>query len=369
MAHFRIEVEHIILDRDSSPQVRFDMAFTHRVLTGTPASGDPIWFLVDSIINEHIGTCSSNQTACMGNLERSLKRQLQPTVAPVAKKVKKSVRFASSMPAPTPLLPLLATTRGIENCIGVDFCDHLRRQFRRPLQANACVVLENTAQCKQLVYPSHFTASSELRKAASLGQLITSATSPGPVDGILLHERVALAKMLAIAVLQYHATPWLQLSWRSEDVLFFGIEGDTQMQKRPNLSAPYINAKIRGQINQIPAQHPSAMARNPVLFSLGVALLEIGHAASLESLKLPSDADNGQLHREFFTARRLAKSKRTVMGPTYNDIVEQLVECVFPCGDDLNNPELQATFYQDVICPLDELEQGFRKLCTSERGS
>lgn len=365
MAHFRMEVEHIILNGESSPQVKFDMAFTHRILTGTSPTEDPIWFLVDSIINEHIGTCSSNEAECMDELKRSLKRQLEPVVTPVAKKPKKSVRFAPSIPAsmPIPSLPLLPTN------LSLDFCDHLRRNFRPPLQANACVVLENTAKCKQLVYPSHFTASSEFRKPISLGQLITSVSTPGCVDGILIHERVALAKMLAIAVLQYHATPWLQLSWRSEDILFFGVEGDMQMQKRPNLSAPYINARVQGQASQIPAQRRSSMARNPVLFSLGVVLLEIAHAASLESLKLPCDADNGQLHGEFFTARRLAKYKRTVMGPVYNDIVEQLVECVFPCGDDLNNPELQATFYEDVICPLDELEQGFRKLCTGGRGS
>lgn len=368
MAHFRMEVEHFILDTGSSPQVKFDMAFTHRVLTGTPHSGDPIWFLVNSIINEHIDTCSSKNADCMDELKRTLKRQFETTVTPASKRTKKNVRFASSMPA-TPYLPLLATTPTLASCIGMDFCDNLRRHFGRPLQADACVVLENTAQSKQLVYPSHFTASSEIRKATSLGELITSKTTLGLADGILLHERVALAKMLAIAVLQYHATPWLQLSWRSEDILFFGLEGDTQIQGRPNLSAPYINARIQGQATQIPIQHRSAMARNPILFSLGVVLLEIAHAASLESLNLPCDADNGQIHREFFTARRLAKSKRSVMGPVYNNIVEQLVECVFPCGDDLNNPNLQTAFYEDVVCPLDELEQGFRKLCTGGSGS
>ena len=365
-----MEVENVILDRASSPRVKFDMAFTHKNLAGNSRSGDPIWFLVDSIINEHIGTCSSNQTTCMNELEKSLKRQLEPAAPSTAKKVKKSVRFASSVSAPIPSpIPLLATTLAIGDYIGIEFCDHLRRHFRKPLQANACVVLENTAQCKQLVYPSHFTTSSELRKATSLGQLIKLTSTSCPVEGILLHERVALAKMLSIAVLQYHATPWLQLSWRSDDILFFGIEGDMQTPKRPNISAPYINAKIQGQVTQVPAQHQSTMARNPVLFGLGVVLLEIAHAANLESLTRPCDADNGLLHREFFTARRLAKSKRTVMGSTYNDIVEQLVECVFPCGDDLNDPKLQAAFYEDVICPLDELEQGFRKLCLGERGS
>ena len=90
--------------------------------------------------------------------------------------------------------------------------------------------------------------------------------------------------------------------------------------------------------------------------------LELAYLARLESLKLPCDAENGELFSEFFTARRLAKSKHTLMGPVYNNIAEQLVEGAFPGGDDLSNPELQVTFYEDVICPLEELEQGLSKL-------
>ncbi len=50
------------------------------------------------------------------------------------------------------------------------------------------------------------------------------------------------------------------------------------------------------------------------------------------------------------------------MGIKYHKIVEQLVECVFPCGDDLKNDQLQAAFLKDVICPLAELEEGLRKV-------
>lgn len=82
----------------------------------------------------------------------------------------------------------------------------------------------------------------------------------------------------------------------------------------------------------------------------------------------PCDADNGLVHRDFFTARRLAKIKGTVMGGIYDDIVEQLVECAFPFGADLDEPKMQATFYERVVSPLDELEQGLRNLCLGESG-
>ena len=374
MVHFRMKVEHVTIDRESAPQVKFDMAFTHRILADTLNSGDPIWFLVDSIINEHLSTCANDPTACMVELQGSLRRQLEAetTTITASKRVKKTVKFAppEPSPAPSPYLPRLVTKPIVlANSKGIDFCDLLRRHFCRPLQTDTCVVLEDSAECKQIVYPSHFTASSELRKATSLGQLLRSTITPDLTGGILLHERVALAKMLAVAVLQYHATPWLQLSWRSEDILFFTIERDTQTKSRPNLAIPYINTRIQGQRNLPSTQHQSRMARNPMLFSLGVVLLELAHATSLESLKLPCDADSGPLHGDFFTARRLAKSKRNAMGAIYNNIVEQLVECVFPCSGDLTNPELQAVFYKDVICPLDELEQGFRKLGLGAVGS
>ena len=368
LAHFRLGVENIVIEEESSSQVKFDMAFTHRAFTNNPGLGDPVWFLVDSIINEHTESCSNNQVECLDRLEKSLKRQLEPAPVAASKKVKKTVRFTTLVPTPMPMPCFLPESSNLarEDCIGNDFCDLIRRRFRQPLQTNTCVVLENTAQCKQLVYPSPFTATPESRKATSLGQLITSTRPQGAVGHIMVHERIALAKRLAIAVLQYHATPWLQLSWRSNDVFFFDIEGRSHVQSSPDLSAPYINAKIQAQSTQVQAQPQSAIARNPILFSLGVVFLEIAYGASLESFQQDGDANNGQLHTEFFTARRLAKLKRTVMGPTFNDIVEQLVEGAFPCGDDLSNPVLQDRYYEDVICPLDRLEQDFSKLCMGE---
>ena len=50
------------------------------------------------------------------------------------------------------------------------------------------------------------------------------------------------------------------------------------------------------------------------------------------------------------------------MGSSYSKIVKKLLQCDFGCGDDLNEPELQASYYKDVVCELDRLEQGFRKL-------
>ena len=161
-----------------------------------------------------------------------------------------------------------------------------------------------------------------------------------------------------MAVLQYHATPWLKSSWRSEDILF----NDSEVgQLQPNFCTPYLNTKVREDGNQLSrsSTFATSMARNPLLFTRGVVLLKITHGASLEILRRPAGFENGgERFQEFFTAWRLAKLKDTMMGHRYHAVVEQ---CLFPFGDDLNNTKLQVAFHQDVIGPLGELEAGYRK--------
>ena len=369
VAHFRVEVEQFVSDGQNAPQVKFSMAFTHMTLAGSTGSGDPIWFLVESSLGDGTSMPSNEKGPTLDEIGKTLKRRFDGAGSQAPRKIKKCVRFQAPVSALVQSFPITIAPDAFtsKNCVKRDFCDDLRRCFREPRKANVCVgVLENTDKCKHFVYPSAITPCSGSRKATSLGQLIRSASRPGLVGGIPVHERLGLAKNLAIAVLQYHSTPWLRLSWRSEDILFFGASETTQTQEISKLSAPHLNAKIKG-----PDEQPSrasripqrTIARNQVLFSLGVVLLEIAYAASLDSLKQDSDLTNGQddQYTDFFTARRLAKSKQSVMGITYHKIVEQLVECVFPCGDDLNNDQLQAAFHHDIICPLAELEEGFRK--------
>ena len=373
IALFRVEVEHLILN-ESAPQVKFSMAFTQMQLAGSTGSFNPIWFLVDSTLTDETATRSDKKDLNLDELGRTLKRQFDADAGQIAGKSKKRVNFEILGPEPVPSTPLIVASDAFssEDCTKRDFCDSLRRCFREPRKANICVgILEKTDKGKHYVYPSPLTLDFQRRGPISLGQLIRSASRPALFGDIPVHERLGLAKTLAVAVLQYHSTPWLRLSWRSDDILFFGADETTQMQELPNLSAPHLSAKMKGphgQLSCASTKQVQKMARNPIMFSLGVVLLEIAHAASLKSLRQDNDLTNGQEdpYTEFFTARRLAKSKRSVMGITYHNIVEQLVECVFPCGDDLNNDQLQAAFHSSIICPLAELEEGFRKFHLAE---
>ena len=93
-------------------------------------------------------------------------------------------------------------------------------------------------------------------------------------------------------------------------------------------------------------------------------LLELAYFADLRTLQQPSDLIDGldSRYTEFFIAKRLASNAIREMGGTYSNIVKQLLQCNFGCGDDLNDPKLQVMFYKDIICELGRLEQAFREL-------
>ena len=216
------------------------------------------------------------------------------------------------------------------------------------------------------MYPLPFTLQCQSSNAISPRQLIKLKLKPDFVSSISVYKWIDLA----IAVLQYYFTQWLQPFWQSKDVLFFDLDKKTQLQKLLNLLVSYLTIKVKGSDKHL--LHTSTfrpyISWNQTLFSLNVILLEITYAASLESLQQFSDLTNSweDQYTEFFTVRRLVKYKRSVIGIKCYNIMKQLIECVFPCGANLKNNQLQAFFHRDVICPLDNLEKGLQNLYLSD---
>ena len=80
VAHFPVEAKYCVVDRDSSPHIHFDLAFTHHVsLSGTACPGDPIWFAIKSTINETNSASVVNIESGLVDLTHSLKRQVTMT--------------------------------------------------------------------------------------------------------------------------------------------------------------------------------------------------------------------------------------------------------------------------------------------------
>ncbi|KAH0538686.1 hypothetical protein FGG08_004761 [Glutinoglossum americanum] len=380
-AHLCLETE-MTRSRDTlSSQVRFEMAFTYWPLTGSAVTVEPIWLAIESVVNQ-VGEQHEGITIAPGaaastrdllvDLTKTLKRQGElsssESASPAPKKLKgKRVSFA---PCPTakveeqeersagqPIrlsLPDLCSRRNF--CVQIQNCS-------RNSPSDRCIGFLERSTCKHLVYYPPPGKKDMVKKSISLAKVI-SLISDGPRtgEGLAQWERLRLAKSLATAVLQFHPTPWLRKSWRSQDVIFFGFD-DVGLQQRKPLTSPHINVRLLPE-----PIHESAPQRSPapnyLLFQLGVVLLELALQAPLPSLQKPEDKDDGQGGRytEFYTARRLSETLGTTMGPTYGKIVRKCLACDFGHGNDLNNPELQAGFHREVVCELGKLEEAFRKL-------
>ena len=350
------------------------MAFTSPKSSSSAQQDDLLWFVINSIVGDEDTDRSVEDIADASkeDLVQSLKRQIEPSEAVAPKKQKKRFEFHASTPAPppVPILAAIPTPSSLDSFDSMrrDLCDYLRHHIRRPVSKDVWpCVLDNRGSCKNILYPSSTSSCMQLRQATSLGDLISSVAEQKSKGSIPLFERVRLAKILAIAVLQYHATPWLATSWRSENIYLIASENSSSSQPVHDLSSPHINVRIKDsneQLQRVSASSPHELARNASLFSLAVVLLEIGHSARLETMYRPLDHmnDKENPYTQFFTARRLAKSEYSDLGPRYHKIVERLLECDFACGDDLGSRQLQAAVHNEVIRPLEQLEQGLSKL-------
>ena len=221
-------------------------------------------------------------------------------------------------------------------------------------------LLESDGSTKHRVYTPPLDLCHRIRQKSALSDLIDYEHSPR--NNLSTYEKLHLAKILSIAVLQYCSTPWLSFAWRSRDIFFFDKQVSNQ-QKAIDFSSPHINVSIKEfQQPRRQLSFPALeLAPNSLLFSLGIILLELAYSSSLQSLQQQCDLEDGRPSRytEFFVAKRLSNTVVREMGVAYATIVRKLLQCNFGQGDDLNDTKLQGTFHRDVVCELERLEQDF----------
>ena len=367
LAHFCVEAERATPTEYHGTSVKFTIAFSQPHSAGPPNRRDLVWFVIDSITDD---ASKAEKLYITSNQQRSVEDSRKRTAETATcgnKKIKRSVRFHLPTSLPSPQHAAISCSSLFDDDMGEDFCDILRKRLYNNPQMSECIyVLKHHGNCQSYVYPSHVIPQYSHRQAISLEQLIAPAMGGRTGCRISLYERLRLARMLSVAVLQYHSTPWLNKSWRSEDIYLIA-NGLPAAEGIQSFVAPHLNVKVQGSCSQ-PSHAPTCpsthLIRNPLLFGLGVVLLEIAYTANLASLRSPLDLEDGLEDRymEFRAARRLAKLAKTDMGGKYHKVVEKLVECDFGCGRDLNDPSLQIAYHNAVICPLEKLEKDLEAL-------
>lgn len=76
-----------------------------------------------------------------------------------------------------------------------------------------------------------------------------------PCNGLLQYERIRIAKHLALAVLQFQATPWLEKSWTSHGILVSGITNELNGVCQDG-EGPFLDVSIKNPIEPFPKQSP-----------------------------------------------------------------------------------------------------------------
>jgi len=217
--------------------VRFKMAFAHLSLTGHTDHRKLTWFVVDSTISGT--TISGPALENEGKVVRSLKRQIDTAGESSNKTAKKSVRWpptaATPMCTPSPLATAFTNAFILIGGAMKEFCDYSRQHLPAPKgMSMSTSPLGSYDSCNSIAYISTPPSSLD-RQAISLGRLVSSVTTQSYMGRIPQYQRLGLAERLAVAVLQYHTSPWLKRSWRSEDVHFFCIDENGPMQEPRSL--------------------------------------------------------------------------------------------------------------------------------------
>lgn len=172
-----------------------------------------------------------------------------------------------------------------------------------------------------------------------------------PVErSISVPAQLRLALNLVKGVLQFQSTPWLSPLWRLQDLSYFQInEGLAASLETLHIGTELTKGKQR---DTVMADGSDGLAqaqlihgiRNLTMHSLGVALLQIGQWDALK----PDD---------IVEVRRIAdlSARDSRLGPTFQRLTQQCLECDFGFGKDLTQPELQSAVYRDVVCGLEGL--------------
>ena len=362
--HFCLEAK--TTGSPENPQIQFNVAFARAALRRGASSYDPVFFIIESIVYDAPSIITPQNSVRDAIVTKKLKRSLETDTASPVKKVNKSVKFQEIECSSLYHEFKPSNYQGLKDlCMHANFCDRLRECMQQSSNAGCCLgFLGDTVPYKHLIY---FPEKKTRRPALSLQEIISISSRQEPSRRLSMYERLHLARSLATAVLQYHATPWLKGPWRCKDIYFFDAEERLFLQEKPSpISEPHIDVQITKSnstssgMNSGPTEH---LAPNIILFNLAVMLIELAYTASLQNLLTPKELSyRDSQYTEFLAARRLGEVVTREMGPKYGQVVKKCLGCHFASGTDLNSPELQAEYHRDVVKELEGLEEDFASL-------
>jgi hypothetical protein len=228
------------------------------------------------------------------------------------------------------------------------------KSFHQSRQEGCIGYLESTENFTRLSHQlmaAHDPESTAIQTRSCSPSSLDSIIHPAEEPGIAVHEQLRLALRLARSVLQYHSTPWWRRNWSLSDLSYFNTDTELSI----SLATLHIGAELGPRdpmaLQTLAADVPVPPAdteaelfcgiRNATLYSLGAALLQVGHWTLLDMTDV--------------VAVRKAAAKPSRLGPRYDELAERCLSCDFGYGADLSKPQLQNAIYGGVIQELEEM--------------
>jgi hypothetical protein len=163
---------------------------------------------------------------------------------------------------------------------------------------------------------------------------------------------------MALAVLQLHDTPWIDSEYGHRSVFFITNTSSPRIPlfEPAYVSRSFVATNITNQ-NTFLKSDGRALAKNTLLYALGIALIELSYGQPLLTFALPSELDargNATSRTEMLVAGRLLQEIRDRELVNYAWATARCVQCDlgYPFDYSLNDDTFRAKFIEKVIEPL-----------------
>ncbi|KAK5082242.1 hypothetical protein LTR05_007386 [Lithohypha guttulata] len=371
-------------DHESPSQVQFTLLLEQKGALSSIPSGitqhPSLRLTIESqvtgtITNTDLAEATSGILASLSNCRKrglNFENNHDQTEVKPSRKPRMSVGFASQ--SPIYATPAAANHDPLPNfCNNSNFCTHVKHLLNQGCRDGRPLGYLDSKGCsKHIIYLSSRTQTISLstERRQHLTKFKTLYNDPErPLSKI---ETASLAKQLAVAVLQYHTTPWLEETWNSDHILIESDRSSKTASRQHNHQrqvpfVPYLDVLIHnpqeGARTPI-ADYSRTLIRNWTLYSLGIMLLELAYKKPIRVMQEAQDVDplGNEHNTDYYTADRLQQSVSSEMSLYFAEVVRKCIQCDFGHGADLNATKLQEGFYEDVIQKLEDIEVRFKEL-------
>ena len=273
-AHLCVQVDEFALEKSQSAKIKSKVAF-HCVHQLEPRF---MWLSIESILEE------------LKTIKRKLETSVSQTHEHVIKKTLVSTFLDSRVNPPTNRMKELKIEWDPKQNISKFLCQGSQAPFPEDMILRTT---EDLTKCIHVIRPVMPLCSRPLQ-TTSLQQLISYSQGRPRLEQFLMSERIGLARVLAVGMLQYHSTPLLSKPWKSGDILFLGLEDEVNDDVQ-TLTAPHVKAYIDSNdpsdhrnLESTELSSPATITGNPLLFNLGVIFLEIAFMSPWQALRRDS---------------------------------------------------------------------------------